>query len=239
MSFSLSSTPSFSSDLETYAKEASRLIKEGKHHKAVVPYGKVIDILISNNDLNTALKLSNQLSKATDPSISEFGYYQRSKVFSAAYDATGDKEHLIQAASSLSLFSTSHTALVLISMYAEKYGDNLDDFLNKVSSSNKTITSDRTLESAILHIKNDRWELTKSYIKEGLVDVNAQQSSDGASMLHMAVWFNKIDVVKSLINTHDANINIRDTEGDTPLKYAQHKGYSSITQYLKNKGATL
>ncbi|RSL38033.1 hypothetical protein CEP53_015244, partial [Fusarium sp. AF-6] len=60
--------------------------------------------------------------------------------------------------------------------------------------------------------------------------------NDGWSPIRSATQFERKDIVKVLLETDDANVNLADTDGETPLHVASRKGYDAIiTQLLKHK----
>jgi hypothetical protein len=75
-------------------------------------------------------------------------------------------------------------------------------------------------------------------LQEWPYPINIRHTQVGASLLHMAVWYNKPEIVKLLVEKKKAEVNVVDYENDTPLDYAQHKKLDAIASYLKSKGAT-
>lgn len=60
---------------------------------------------------------------------------------------------------------------------------------------------------------------------------------DGLSLLHWAADRGSLDIVKYLIQSLKADINIKDVDGQTPLHYAASCGHSDVVKYLLEKGA--
>ncbi|OMJ77420.1 hypothetical protein SteCoe_22978 [Stentor coeruleus] len=56
------------------------------------------------------------------------------------------------------------------------------------------------------------------------------------SLLHLAVWFLNIEMIKKLINL-GFDLNLRDIHGDTPLHLAAYQNNKEIYEYLINQGA--
>ncbi|KZN13937.1 hypothetical protein OA79_07535 [Marinomonas sp. TW1] len=85
-------------------------------------------------------------------------------------------------------------------------------------------------------LKNNRPGLATVYIKESSIDIDDRRSTDGVSMLHLAIWHNHTDIAMLLIE-EGADINLADRQGHKPLGYAIHKQNMTLTQYLKGLGA--
>lgn len=73
-------------------------------------------------------------------------------------------------------------------------------------------------------------------LKKWPYPVDYHHSQEGVTLLHMAVWFNRADVVRVLVEDLHANVNVEDKEKDTPLDYAMHQGHNDMVAYLKSKG---
>lgn len=67
-------------------------------------------------------------------------------------------------------------------------------------------------------------------------DVNAKGGSREHTLLHEAIWWGRIEVVKVLV-TKGANVNSRDGIGRTPLHTAIECGYLEVVELLLQKGA--
>ena len=107
---------------------------------------------------------------------------------------------------------------------------------------------DNSLFSAL---KNSKTDIAINIIKSG-IDVNIKDEY-GWSILHRAIEYNNIDVIKELLgskkidiesklpeNTIITNNNERwYADGDTPLLLACYYGYSDIVELLLNYGANL
>jgi hypothetical protein len=67
--------------------------------------------------------------------------------------------------------------------------------------------------------------------------INRIHSLQGASLLHMAVWYKKTDIATMLVEKYNADVNVTDNEKDTPLDYAYHQKVDELVKFLKSKGA--
>ncbi len=63
-----------------------------------------------------------------------------------------------------------------------------------------------------------------------------EKDEAGNTPLHCAAQYGKAELVKKLVEI-GADINAKNTFDDTPLKLAENKGYVTIIDYLKSKGA--
>jgi hypothetical protein len=215
-------------------------LQTGDHSGAVEIADELIDQLIIEKQLKTAYELSAKFAEATSPDIAKFGLMKLSSVYKAVYDSNGNKEMLVMSGASLIQVSRGDDVLALLSHYAKEYDPNSPkEFFQRVRAKANAMETDKVLRAAFNHIKNDRWELVTMYIKEDVISPRSRLTSDGTSLLHMAIWYNKPDVVKALIEQYNADVNLKDKEGDTPLKYAQHQKFTSLAKYIKSKGGTL
>jgi len=62
-----------------------------------------------------------------------------------------------------------------------------------------------------------------------MLDMNAKQSQDGVTPLHMACRYNSGDVTQYLLS-RQADVNVTDTKGRTPLHYATRRGNDLVTK---------
>lgn len=59
----------------------------------------------------------------------------------------------------------------------------------------------------------------------------------GDSVLHYAIFDNKTEFVKSIIDLYENEVNMRNEDGNTPLQYACMRGNLEIVKLLHSKGA--
>jgi len=64
-------------------------------------------------------------------------------------------------------------------------------------------------------------------------DLNAKQSADGVTALHLACRYNSADVTQFLL-FRQADINAADAKGRTPLHYATRRGNDLVTKVLRH-----
>jgi hypothetical protein len=96
------------------------------------------------------------------------------------------------------------------------------------------LKADDALYLAFERIRLDKGEVVSS-LQNWAYPIDQKHSLLGTSLLHMAVWYNKPDVVKALVEQHKATVNIEDKEKDTPLDYAYHQQLNDLVAYLKSK----
>ena len=168
--------------------------------------------------------------------MQHFPSYQ-DKTYHRSYLELEEEKFLDKAITNYKASVYSKASSILASLRLEKLqkDSGLDEykFLAKVQSLGGNVESDRILRSSYSHVKNGRWELVRMYLDQKLIDVNDKLSSDGTTLLHMAVWYNKPKVVKELVTEYHALPNIKDKDGDTPLGYAKHKKYASLVRYFE------
>ncbi len=79
--------------------------------------------------------------------------------------------------------------------------------------------------------KDGNLSQVKSLIIEG-ADIHA----DGDCALHLAAEFGQLEMVKYLVEDHDANVNTWD---DYSIRWAALKGQLEVVKYLVSKGANI
>ncbi|MGR0278513.1 ankyrin repeat domain-containing protein [Marinomonas dokdonensis] len=76
------------------------------------------------------------------------------------------------------------------------------------------------------------------YLQYSDLNIDAQRSQDGLSMLHLAILHNNTELARRLIRD-GADINLEDHYGDKPLGYAEHMKNKELITYLRRLGAQL
>lgn len=61
----------------------------------------------------------------------------------------------------------------------------------------------------------------------------------GDSILHYAIFDNKTELVKSIIDLYENEVNMRNEDGNTPLSYACLRGNLELVKLLYSKGAIM
>ncbi len=64
-----------------------------------------------------------------------------------------------------------------------------------------------------------------------------EQNKHGESALHLAIRRNRTDMIKYLVEDKNADINIKDAAGWTPLMEAVVDNFPEVVKYLMEKGA--
>ena len=63
----------------------------------------------------------------------------------------------------------------------------------------------------------------------GVLDINVKHSQDGVTPLHLACRYNSGDVTQYLLS-RQADVNVSDVKGRTPLHYATRRGNDLVTK---------
>jgi hypothetical protein len=79
--------------------------------------------------------------------------------------------------------------------------------------------------------------LFEEFVRDGRVDLGWKDEY-GSSFLHHAVWMEKVDLVKFLLDS-GAAVNARRMDGFTPLHWAAYKGNTAIAKLLVDQGADI
>lgn len=101
----------------------------------------------------------------------------------------------------------------------------------------KELQADDQLFLAFEDIRQGNSNGLQTRLKNWSYPIDLLHSAQGTSLLHMAVWYQKIDVVKQLVEQYKANINVADKENDSPLDYAYHQKNTEIIKYLTARKA--
>ncbi|KAL7668988.1 hypothetical protein ACOME3_009664 [Neoechinorhynchus agilis] len=79
-------------------------------------------------------------------------------------------------------------------------------------------------------------ELVRILLEKGKADPNTSDSN-GWYPLHLAVSHDEANICKLLME-HDANVNVKDTNGNTPLAWARKLEFNDVCAVLETNGAT-
>jgi len=77
--------------------------------------------------------------------------------------------------------------------------------------------------------------MTRMLLEKG-ANPNAKLKVDGSTVFGWAVWYGLKETVELFI-TKGADINAKDSKGQTPLQYAKKEGYTKIVDLLRKHGA--
>jgi len=85
--------------------------------------------------------------------------------------------------------------------------------------------------------KSDTPEASWVKAKGGNVnDVNATINDNGETLVHLAVWEGRMDLL-TWLKERGADVNVRNKHGQTPIYGAAEYGYVEILKWLKEQGA--
>ena len=82
--------------------------------------------------------------------------------------------------------------------------------------------------------QHGRMEEVKYLIADNNLAIDSPCDNSGASPLHVAAVNGRLDVVKLLVETFLCQLNVRDSNGQTPLELAQDKHEKEIVSYLRD-----
>ena len=88
-------------------------------------------------------------------------------------------------------------------------------------------------------IKTGRLKMAKNLVKycKSSYDFNSGDKAAGWTALHMACYWNEIDIVRLMVINPDVNVNALDkTDGQSPLHHVAIWGHTEIAQILVHEG---
>ena len=80
-------------------------------------------------------------------------------------------------------------------------------------------------------------ETVAELLKNGAVPNTKISSNEDGSALHLACSWGHLEIVKMLSEVSGVDLNQKDSEGRTPLFFSKDGGFTSISNYLIQKGA--
>ena len=90
---------------------------------------------------------------------------------------------------------------------------------------------DQAAYDVFLQIKSGNTPETIKYLEELRWDLNKTLNGMRWTALHLAAYEGNHQLVEYLVN-HGANIHAMNQSGYTPLKLAEYKGFTNLTQIL-------
>ena len=151
-------------------------------------------------------------------------------------------------------YAVEHPESELIDLLINKYDVNVKDeddhtlLYYAIRWTNYTLATTLIKKGADIHAKDIKTSRLLRYAIEhpesGLIDhfittygVDVKDKSDGDSLLFYATHYEKYDLVKTLITEKNADVNIQNTYGQTPLCQALFKNNYELAKLLLENGA--
>ncbi|MEO9655074.1 ankyrin repeat domain-containing protein [Marinomonas sp.] len=169
-------------------------------------------------------------------------FFERSQIYLAKMHIQLflDYQHRSNAVRALSsaLLSESHSVFETISsvVYTEVDEDTYDSYVASAVQIYKNYNTNFVINRFEQALKAGIPDLALIYMRDSNLNIDDQRSHDGASMLHLAIWYDYTDIAKQLIRD-GADINLADNDGDKPLGYAIHMKNMELINYLNSLGA--
>ena len=88
-------------------------------------------------------------------------------------------------------------------------------------------------------VKLERIHFLREIHYKQLFIITQKDMLTGDSILHYAIFDDKTDFVRSIIDLYENEVIMRNEDGNTPLAYACMKGNLEIVKLLHSKGAHL
>jgi len=102
--------------------------------------------------------------------------------------------------------------------------------VSTIDKEKKTISFDDVTPLSVAISKGDI-EIVKKFIEYG---ADANEKSNGLTPLMLAARYNRVEIVKYLLDECHVKINEKDDNGLTALKYAEISNATETIQLLKN-----
>ena len=103
-----------------------------------------------------------------------------------------------------------------------------------LSSKAKVDARDATGRTALMFAASGPYPETVKLLLDNQADVNAVDGGEKWTPLMFAAGEGHVEVVKVLL-AHDAKKDIKDTDGDTALDFAQRRRHTAVVQLLQNE----
>lgn len=210
---------------------------------AIEAQEKVVGLLLQSGAPINALDLSmNYTDISVNRRIYRAGSLQAARTLKLMRDQTGDKSYLPQAISAQMMANLSTSPTPEITAMATDFGDAEEALRIAAAISEKRLrnaTFKIVARSFDIHSDSKgKWDASKALMDQYGVTVDSTPSYEKTTLLHMAVWNGNSDAAKKLVEL-GADINAKDSDGDTPLDYALEEGHEELdlADWLEEKGA--
>jgi hypothetical protein len=88
-------------------------------------------------------------------------------------------------------------------------------------------------------ISGDQMEVVRYLLTRLAPDEVNFTDERGQTLLHLVAWLGKLEIVKSLVLDHGADINIIDLQGHAPCCYAMQECRTEVVQFFLRHAAAL
>lgn len=199
---------------------------------------KYADLMIDNGLYSDVIDFFEGTSTVRYRVTGQLNEYYLAMIYLNLYRDFKHEDDAVKAIANVRKLGDAKILTTVISALKVVDNDNLDidTLLAKSSQVNKDKDTETFFNSFNTTLEVGASERAIAYVNSAAIDINSQRALDGASMLHLSVWFGDLAVTKVLIDK-GADINLKDKEGDTPLAYAIHIKDIDLITYLSAKGA--
>ena len=118
----------------------------------------------------------------------------------------------------------------------ETKGNNID-YLKALVVKGANINIKDSLGRPLIHKAIANLDFLKLLLLQDKIDINALDENLSRTVLHLAIEQNNFSVVAMLVKDERINLNIKDSDGDTPLTLSVKKANLSMTNLLIDRGA--
>jgi len=225
-------------NIEKYSNNFFETMSDKDLSLARDAFNEYAGLMIDNGLYNDPIQLYEKSNTDGVGPFSAQSQYYLSLIYSKLYvdyKNRSDAVKSIVAARATGDESTLNSILNIVSIAT----DNENDFESILVSAKEGI-EDNSVDAFLNRydnaLKKGMNDMVQVYLDNSPIDINAQRSNDGVSMLHLAIWYGNVNITKQLVEK-GADINLSDHEGDKPLGYAIHKKNMDLIAYLSSKGA--